>query len=108
MKRHLFTVLLAFGLMASFPAFALTLQEARAAGILGEKADGYVKVLKKSAEAEALARDINEKRRQEYMRISRENEQPVEIVSRLAAEQIIKGLKPGEYFQDAAGEWQAR
>jgi uncharacterized protein YdbL (DUF1318 family) len=92
-------------MMAASPAFALGLHEARAAGILGEKKDGYVAVLKKSADADALANDVNDKRRQEYARISKEKGQPVDVVATLAAEQIINTLGKGEQYQDAGGSW---
>lgn len=94
-------------LMAASPAFALSLHEARADGILGEKKDGYVAVLKKSADADALAKDVNDKRREEYARIAKEKGQPVDVVSSLAAEQIINTLGSGEYYQDASGSWKA-
>lgn len=104
MKLRILTAALAF-MLISAPAFALSLHEARADGILGEKKDGYVAVLKKSAEAEALANEVNDKRRAEYARISKENGQPVSIVSKLAAEQIINTLGSGEKYQDASGNW---
>jgi uncharacterized protein YdbL (DUF1318 family) len=91
--------------MAASPAFALTLHEARAAGVLGEKKDGYVAVLKKSADADALAKDVNDKRLQEYTRISKEKGQPVDVVASLAAEQIVNTLGSGEHYQDASGSW---
>lgn len=106
MKLRILSAVAALGiLMAASPAFALSLHEARADGTLGEKKDGYVAVLKKSAEAEALAKDVNEKRLQEYTRISKENGQPVSVVSALAAKQIADGLGSGEKYQDASGNW---
>jgi uncharacterized protein YdbL (DUF1318 family) len=69
-------------------AFAMDLQQARSEGLLKEKADGYVAVVKSSAEVEALANDVNAKRKAEYQRISKENGQPVDVVAKLAAEQI--------------------
>lgn len=94
--------------MAASPAFALSLHEARADGILGEKKDGYVAVLKSSAEANALAKEINDKRREEYARISKENGQPVSVVAKVAAEQIINSLDSGAQYQDAGGNWKKR
>jgi uncharacterized protein len=105
MKRGLFSVIVVLGLLAASSAFALDLHEARDAGILGEKADGYVAVLKKSPEAAALAKEVNQKRLEEYTRISKENDKPVDVVAAIAAETIIRGLKPGARYQDAEGDW---
>lgn len=102
---------LAFGLLAAaiaFPALALDLQQARAQGILGEKADGYVAVLSPSPDAQALAAQVNARRKEEYERISKQNGQPVAVVGKLAAEQIIQKLSPGSSYQDAGGAWKKR
>lgn len=108
MKLWIFTVMCAVGLFMSAPAFALDLHQARNAGIVGEKLDGYVAVLKPTLEAEALVSEVNQKRQQEYARISQQNSQPVDVVAKLAAQQIIIGLAPGAYYQDADGIWKKR
>lgn len=109
MKKNLLSLALAFGLfLAATAAHAMTLHDARNAGILGEKNDGYVVVLKKSAEADALASDVNDKRRQEYARISKENGQPVSVVGSIAAARIVENLSPGDKYQDASGSWKTR
>jgi uncharacterized protein YdbL (DUF1318 family) len=79
-------------LTISFSANALDLQQARSQGIIGEQADGFVKVLKASAEAEKLANEVNAARKQEYQRISKENGQPVDVVGKVAAVEIAKKL----------------
>lgn len=90
------------------PAFALDLQEARQSGVIGEKTDGYVSVLKPSAAASALASDVNAKRRAEYEKISKANSQPVDVVGKVAAEQIIQKLSKGAMFQTPSGGWASR
>lgn len=107
MKLWIYTVALAVLFIAT-PAFALDLHQARNAGIVGEKLDGYVAVLKATPEAEALVNEVNAKRRQEYARISKQNNQPVEIVAKLAAQQIIPGLEPGNLYQGPDGVWKKR
>src|SRR5665647_126797 len=106
MKLGFSSVIVILGLLAASPALALDLHGARSAGIVGEKPDGYVAVLKKTPEAAALAEDVNQKRRQEYTRISKQNNQPVDVVAKIAAEKIINGLNQGEYYQDTDGNWQ--
>ena len=79
-------------LIIAVPAFALDLQTARQQGVLGEKADGYVAVLKATPEATKLADEVNAARKAEYTRISKENGQSVDVVAKVAAEAIAKKL----------------
>ena len=108
MKHRFMSIIIALSVLITVPAFALTLHQARDAGILGEKNDGYVTVLKKDPKAEALAKDINKKRTKEYERISKQNGQPVKVVSTLAAQQIAKKINAGNKYQDANGDWKTR
>lgn len=108
MNMRFFSVLMIVGFFAAFPAFALDLKEARNAGLIGETPQGYVVAIQETPEVIALAKEINAKRHQEYARISAENQQPVDVVARLAAEQIINNLKQGNLYQDAAGHWKRR
>ncbi|MFH1159277.1 MAG: YdbL family protein [Pseudomonadota bacterium] len=108
MKLRFMSMIVAASVLLTFPAFALDLHQARNAGILGEKNDGYVAVLKKTPEAETLAKEVNGKRAQEYERISKQNNQPVKVVATLAAQQIIEKLTPGDQYQDADGSWKTR
>lgn len=104
MKKWLFVV----AALAAFPAFALDLQSARTSGQVGEKRDGYVAPIAKSADVSSLVAEVNAKRRAEYERISKENGQPVDVVGKLAAEQIISGLPAGAKYMDASGSWKTR
>lgn len=92
MKR--FFTLVAVGLMA-LPAFALDLHSARSSGAVVELPTGYVKAVKPSAEVDALVASVNAKRRAEYERISKQNGQPVDVVGKLAAPEIAKGIAAG-------------
>jgi uncharacterized protein YdbL (DUF1318 family) len=89
-------------------ALALDLQSARSSGILGEKNDGYVSVLKSDAEAKALADKVNTARKAEYARISKENGQTLDVVAKVAAEEIAKKLPAGAKYQNASGAWVTR
>lgn len=108
MKKYLLGLAIIACVVAAFPAFAMDLHQARHSGLIGEKADGYVAVLKATPEAQALAQDVNAKRRQEYTRISNENKQPIAIVSALAAKQIVDTLEAGDRYQDSSGAWKTR
>jgi uncharacterized protein len=105
--RH-FGILLASLLLLASPAYALDLHQARASGLVGEKLDGYVAARKDTADVQALVREVNGKRQQEYARISKENGQPVDVVAKLAAQQIVNGLESGVYYQAPDGSWKQR
>lgn len=102
-----FTTLL-LSMFIAFPALAMDLTQARSQGVIGENRSGYVEALKSSPEVERLVSDINNKRLQEYGRISGENGQSVDVVAKLAAAQIIKGLPTGAYYQAEDGSWVRR
>ncbi|NDF12412.1 MAG: DUF1318 domain-containing protein [Proteobacteria bacterium] len=92
----------------AFPAFALDLHTARSSGLVGEKSDGYAAVIGNSSDAQALVNEVNGKRQQEYARISKQNGQPVDVVAKLAAVEIIKNLPAGSKYQGSDGSWKTR
>lgn len=106
-KLFILAVFLTATLMAG-QAFALTLDQARNSGIVGEKVDGYVGVVTPSAEAQAVANEVNARRKAEYEKISRQNKQPVSVVGKIAAETIINGLPAGSFYQGADGSWKKK
>lgn len=83
-------------LLVALPACALDLHSARASGAVAETPDGYVKAVQSSPEVSALVDEVNAKRRAEYERISKQNGQSVEVVGKLAAPQIAKGMAAGK------------
>ncbi len=107
MKSRLALVAL-LGMLIAAPALALDLHGARSNGQVGEKLDGYAAALNPSAEVQALVSDVNAKRRQEYARISKEKGQPIDVVAKLAAQQIINQLPPGSSYQAPDGSWRKR
>jgi uncharacterized protein len=106
MKKLVWTALLMASL--AVPAWALDLQSARESSSVGEQADGYVAALKSTPDVNALVAEVNAKRKAEYARISKENGQPVDVVAKLAAAQIISGLPAGSSYQGSDGSWKKR
>lgn len=94
--------------LVAMPAFALDLHAARAQGLVGEKLDGYVTALKPSADVNSLVSKVNAERRAEYSKISKKNGQPIDVVGKLAAPQILQHIESGAQYQDASGNWQTR
>lgn len=108
MKKFNFLRSIAAALMIAViavPAIALDLSEARTKSLVGEKNDGYIEALKPSTEVNMLVSDINNRRKAEYTRISKENGQPVSVVGKLAAVEIAKKLPSGSMYQNNAGSW---
>lgn len=108
MQKTFLAILILVGALVSMPALALDLQQARSGGMVGEKLDGYVSALQNTPAVTALVADVNSKRKAEYARISGENGQPVDVVAKLAAGQIINNLAPGSNYQAADGSWKTR
>lgn len=107
MSKIALSVLAVFVFLA-VPAFALDLHSARSNGSVGEQANGYVAALKHTAEVDALVADVNAKRRAEYARISSQNGQSVDVVAKLAAQQIVGGLAAGSSYQGVDGNWRKK
>ncbi len=103
LAKKTFLPALAAAMLWALPALAIGLQEARSLGAVGEKTDGYVAAIKSSGPVNALVAEVNSKRKAEYTRISKENGQGVDVVGKLAAPQIIKGLPTGSMYQDGDG-----
>lgn len=100
--RHL---LFAVTLVFAGAAFALDLDSAKTQGLVGEQPNGYLGVVKATPEAVELASEINEKRRQAYLRIARENGISLEQVANLAGQKAIEKTPSGEYIKTPNGQW---
>ena len=86
------------------PLLALTLEEAKTRGLVGEKSNGYLGVVAAgNAEAQALASDINQKRRQAYQEIARRDGTSLSTVETLAGEKAIEKTKPGNMIEGPGG-----
>lgn len=84
--------------------FALSLDDAKARGLVGEKTNGYLGLVNPAdAEARALIEDVNQKRRQAYDEIAKKNRTDVRSVETLAGEKSIQNTKPGNYVEGPGG-----
>ncbi|MBL8708075.1 MAG: YdbL family protein [Rhodospirillaceae bacterium] len=104
-------VLLGAAGFAAVPAKADPLDDARAAGQIGERPDGYVAVVNPAAPADikALVDSINRQRRDAYQQIAQQKGVPIEQIGALTAEKIFsENLRPGMYYMDATGAWKQK
>lgn len=104
MKKRIVIALLALSL-ASTAAQALTLDEARAQGRVGETLSGYVAPLAKDNETLALVERINKARSESYQQLADRNNIPVDDVAKLAGQKLVSRARPGDYVQGINGQW---
>lgn len=104
MKRTLLIAVWAIGLMSD-SAIALTLNEARSQGRVGETLNGYLVALQTDAETLALVKDINKARELSYQQLARQNNVSSEEIAKLAGQKLVARAKPGEYVQGINGKW---
>lgn len=96
-----------FLLLLAGTAHAVTLQEAKDQGLVGEQRDGYVGLVTGSAPEDvmALVRQVNEQRRQRYEQIASDNGITMEQVTALAYAQAVEATRPGHFVQLPNGAW---
>jgi uncharacterized protein YdbL (DUF1318 family) len=83
---------------------ALSLEEAKTKGLVGEKGNGYLGLVDPgNREAQALANDINQRRRQAYQDIARRDGTNLSTVETLAGEKTIEKTKPGNFVEGPGG-----
>lgn len=105
--RLLQSAFMAVLLILAGNAFAATLDEAKAAGQIGEKQDGYIGLVQADAPADvvALVNDVNAQRRQRYQEIAQQNGIPVSEVIKLAFARAVENTRSGHYVESAPGRW---
>lgn len=108
MKKLIRYLAIAFCFFTSFSIYAIELDTAKADGLVGERADGYLAAVNPSASAEirALIDDVNAKREAQYQRIAQKNGIPIEDVEVLAGKKTIEMTESGGWvFID---EWRQK
>ncbi|ECW1595696.1 DUF1318 domain-containing protein [Salmonella enterica] len=104
MKKYLILWVLTLSLLTP-SVWALTLNEARTQGRVGETLNGYLVALKNDAETQKLVLDINHARRASYQQLADSNHLPVDEVAKMAGQKLVERARPGEYVQGINGKW---
>jgi uncharacterized protein YdbL (DUF1318 family) len=88
-------------------AWALDLSDAKTAGLVGERPDGYIGAVgpDPTPETQQLVANINTKRKLEYSRIAKESGTTVEAVAALAGAKLIERTPPGQYVLGVDVRW---
>jgi len=108
MKKYFQSAMLLLCAMLVIPAaFAITLQEAKGQGLVGEQRDGYVGFVVSNVPAEVteLVGQVNAERRQRYQQIAQQNSISIDQVQALAYQQAAEATQSGHFLQNAAGDW---
>ncbi|MEE8060143.1 MAG: YdbL family protein [Pseudomonadales bacterium] len=105
MKQLIFVLLLT--LIGINSAFALSLKEAKAQGLVGERNDGYVDyvVSPANAETKTLVKEVNNKRKAKFEATAKNNNLKVEQVATRFYQRAASQTAAGNYYQNAAGQW---
>ena len=105
MKRILVGLFLM--LLGTNVAFALSLKEAKAGGLVGERNDGYVGyvVTPPRDDVKAVVKDVNNKRKVKFADSAKSNNLKIEQVAHRFYQRAVKATAAGNYYQDAGGAW---
>jgi len=100
-------VALALGLSLAPPASADPLDDAKAAGYVGEQLNGMLGLVKKDAPSDVadLVASVNAKRLAHYESIAKKNSIAVAAVAARAGKKAIELTAPGHYIQNEEGAW---
>lgn len=87
------------------PAYA----EARAAGKIGEQADGYLGIVgTPTTELKKVVDDVNIKRRAVYSQKAQQNNVTIEAYALTSGCDLILRTQPGEMYRSPEGKWKTR
>lgn len=103
MKKRLAIGLLVLAMSAQ--AQAITLNEARAQGRVGETLSGYIAPVRQDQETLALVSEINAARSESYQKLADSNNLPVDEVAKMAGQKLVARAQSGEYVKGINGKW---
>lgn len=84
-------------------SYAISLDQAKSQGLVGEQANGYLGVRVPSSEANSLTQEINQRRKEEYQKIAAKNGTTLASVEALAGQKAVAATPKGQYIAAAAG-----
>jgi len=93
--------------LLSLSAAAMDLQEAKAKGLVGEVANGYLASPKENPDADirALIQDVNAKRKSKYQELAKAQGVPLSTIEKLAAEKTFEKTASGHYIKVSGVGW---
>ena len=95
LTKTIFILLITF----SASVFASALTAPKSNGIIGERFDGYVGIIKDaSPKIKALVKSVNQKRKAKYKEIAIKRQQSLKKVELIAGGSAIKKTAPGNFI----------
>jgi len=113
-NRHIITLAILAALATPVAAYAqsastkATVDAAKAAGVVGEQADGFLGLVTPAADpaTKAAVAEINAGRAELYKEAAAKNNVTPAAAGAAAFETVVKGkLRPGDYYKAAGGGW---
>jgi uncharacterized protein YdbL (DUF1318 family) len=94
-------------LLVSTQSFALTMDQAKTQGLIGETNSGYLASVKAnpSAAVAAVIRSINQKRKAAFTSKAAKAGVSVSVMAKRVAQRLYQKAAPGNYLQTSAGKW---
>jgi uncharacterized protein YdbL (DUF1318 family) len=89
----------------AFSAWAISLDQAKQQGLVGEMANGYLGVVVPSSEINSLVELVNKKRKNIYLNLARKNKITMQQVTTLAGEKSLAKTQSGHLIKNASGRW---
>lgn len=105
MHKLLFIALSFMMVFITNAAWALSLDDAKKQGLVGEQPNGYLGAVSATPDVQALVSDINNQRKEEYKNIAQKNGTTIAAVEALAGEKAIAKTSPGNYIRSSNGAW---
>lgn len=107
--RKLTTIFASLILLLSFSAtsYALSMDQAKAQGLIGENSSGYLASVKPnpSAAVVGVINSINAKRKAAYVKTAASAGVSVDVVEKRVAQRLVNKAAKGAYLKNAAGVW---
>lgn len=112
-SRHILPAVLAAALLLPLApdiAHAMTIDEAKAAGYVGERPDGQAGIVTADApgDVKALVQQVNAERRRAYESIARKRGIPIDAVAAQAGKKLIERAPAGQYVMTVSGQWKKK
>ncbi len=107
MLRNISKALLIGFFALATAAWASPLDDAKAAGQLGEQPDGFVGIVvaAPSQAIQDLAKDINRKRNKHYAKIAKQTGTSKGVVASQAGGKLLAKAESGHFVRNAKGKW---
>lgn len=107
MENRFLALVLSLFLLFPTIGLALSLDQAKQQGLVGETTSGYLEAVSSnpSKEVVSLVAEINRRRKAEYQQIATKNGTDLSAVEKLAAKKAFDKTAPGNYIKRPNGQW---